>query len=142
MLFRSTLVNKTVYFYVSEDRPSFAASDSYEALIGQVRQALEVWNGIPTSDLRVAYGGVANIAASQAQTPGGEIVFDELPPGVLGLGGPTTRLPQTAGFVPIVRSRLILPRDLSNASRTTASESFFNSLVHEIGHTLDRKSVV
>ena len=132
----TALANKTVYFYVSDDRPAFAASDSYEALLGQVRQALDAWNNIPTSDLRVAYTGVANIAAVQAQTPGGEIVFDELPPGVLGLGGPTTRLSQTGGFIPIVRSRLILPRDLTNPSRTTASESFFNSLVHEIGHTL------
>ena len=64
----NALANKTVYFYVSEDRPAFAATDSYDALLGQVRQALEVWNSVPTSDLRVAYGGVANIAASQADS--------------------------------------------------------------------------
>ena len=130
------LVSKTVYFYVSEDRPALASTDSYEALLGQARQALAAWNGIPTSDLRVAYGGVADIDNWQAQTPGGEIVFEELPPGVLGLSGPTTRLPQTDGFIPIVSSRVMLPRDLSNPNRTTASESFFNSLVHEIGHAL------
>lgn len=132
----NALVNKTVYFYVSEDRPALAPSDSYESLIAHVRQGLAAWNNIPTSDLRVVFGGFTNLSASQPETPSGEIVFEELPPGVLGLGGPMTRLPQTGGFIPIVRSRLILPRDLSNPNRTTASESFFNSLVHEIGHAL------
>src|ERR1041384_6222349 len=84
------LVNKTVYFYVSDQPPVLAAGDSYEALIGQVHQALAVWNNVPTSDLRVGFGGIANIAGYQPQTPGGEIVFDELPPGVLGGAGRTT----------------------------------------------------
>ncbi len=132
----SALVNKTVYFYVSDERPALAPTDSYEALLGQIRQALAAWNNIPTSDLRVGYGGVANLATLQAQTPGGEITFEELPPGVLGTCGPTTRLPQANGFIPIIRSQCILPRDLTRADRTTASESFFNSLVHEIGHGL------
>src|SRR5712692_4435740 len=132
----NALANKTVYVFVTDEHPALAPSDSYEAFLGQVRQAVAVWNGVATSDLRVAFGGVANLASSQAQTPGVEIVFDELAPGVLGLGGPTTRLAQTGGFVPIVRSQLRLPRDLSNPNRTTASESFFTSLVHEMGHTL------
>lgn len=130
----NALVNKTVYFYVSEDRPALAASDSYEAVIGQVRQALAAWNGIPTSDLRVAYGGTGNLPAAQAQAPGGEIVFEELPPGVVGMGGPSTRLPQTGGFIAIVRSRVILPLNL--AARPSSGEAFFNTLVHEIGHAL------
>lgn len=130
----AALVNKTVYFYVSEDRPQLAPSDSYEALIGQVRQALAVWNGVTTSELRVAYGGVGNLAVTQAQTPGGEIVFEELPPGLLGMTGLTTVASPGIGFVPIVRSRVMLPRDLT--SRSSAGESFFNSLVHEIGHGL------
>jgi len=128
------LVNNTVYFYVSDERPAMAASDTYEALLGQVRQALAAWNNIPTCDLRVSYGGVANVATWETQAPGGEIVFEELPPGVVGMGGPVTRLPQTRGFVPIHRSRLILSRDLT--SRPSASEAFFTSLVHEIGHAL------
>ncbi|MBI3668138.1 MAG: hypothetical protein HY236_18215, partial [Acidobacteria bacterium] len=113
----NALVNKTVYFHVSQDGPALAPTDSYEALAGQVRQALAAWNSVPTSDLRVAYGGVADVANWQPQTPGGEIVFEELPPGVLGLSGPTTRLPQTDGFIPIVSSRVMLPRDLSDPSR-------------------------
>ena len=132
----SVLSNKTVYFYVSEDRPALAPNDTYEALVTQIRQALGVWNGVATSDLRVAFGGVGNLNGTTFQTPAGEVVFEELPPGVLGMGGPMTRLPQAGGFIPILRSRLILPSQLSNPNRTSASESFFNSLVHEIGHAL------
>ncbi len=130
----NSLANKTVYFYVSETRPALAPGDTYEALVAQVRQALTVWNGVATSDLRVAFGGVANFDATPSQGPGGEITFEELPPGVLGMGGPMTRGPQTGGFIPIVKSRLILPNQLT--SRPSWGESFFTSLVHEIGHTL------
>jgi uncharacterized protein (TIGR03437 family) len=132
----SALVNKTVYFYVSDQVPNLAPTDSYEALIGQVRQALAVWNGVSTSDLRVGFGGITNIASYQPRTAGAEIVFDDLPPGVLGLGGPATLGAPANGFIPIIRSRVILPRDLSDPSRTSASQSFFTSLVHEIGHAL------
>jgi uncharacterized protein (TIGR03437 family) len=131
----SSLTDKTVPFYVSEDRPALAPNDTYEALVAQVRQALGVWNGVATSELRVAFGGVGNIPAGAA-SPAGEITFEELPPGVLGLCGPSTRGGQAGGFIPIVRSKCMLPRDLSNANRTSASESFFNSLVHEVGHAL------
>jgi len=131
----SALPNKTVYFYVSEDRPALAPNDTYEALVSQLRQALGVWNGVATSELRVAFGGVGNLPA-QAQSPAGEITFEELPPGVLGMCGPSTRGGPSAGFVPIVRSKCMLPRDLTNPNRTSASESFYNSLVHELGHAL------
>jgi uncharacterized protein (TIGR03437 family) len=130
----NSLVNKTAYFYISDQPPALAPGDSFEAVVGQVRQALAVWNGVSSSDLRVGFGGITSIASYQPQNPGGEIIFDDLPPGVLGLGGPTLRAPLANGFIPIVRSRVILPRDLT--SRSSASESFFTSLVHEIGHTL------
>src|SRR5262249_42244609 len=119
----------------TDEHPVLAPSDSYESFLGQVRQAVLVWNGVATSDLRVGFGGVASLANSQAQAPDVEIVFGELAPGINAIAGPTARLPQTAGFVPILRSQLILPRDLSKPDRTTASEYFFNTLVHELGHT-------
>ena len=130
----NALPNKTVSFYISEDRPALAPGDSFEALVAQIRQGLAVWNGVPASDLRVAYGGVGNIGSLTALTPAGEIVFAELPPGVLGLAGPSVKLAPGGGFVPIVRSQVMLPRDLTN--RSSAGESFFNSMVHEIGHAL------
>jgi len=132
----NALPGKTVHFYISEDRPALAPTDSYEALIAQVRQALAAWNSIASSDLRVAYGGVARFGEASPATPSGEIVFEELPPGVLGMCGPVAVQQPAGGFAAITRSRCRLPRELSSPERTSASESFFNSLVHEIGHGL------
>ena len=131
------LLDNTVHFYVSNQRPAFAANDSYEALVSQVRQALAVWNNVPSSALRVGYGGISG-GELRANSPAGEIIFAELPPGVIGLGGPVTRGSSADGFVPIVRSQVILSNTLTAARRprTSFSELFFNSLVHEIGHAL------
>ena len=134
---RTALFDGTVYFYVSNQKPALAANDSYEALVSQVRQALAVWNNVPTSALRVEYGGVSD-GDPRAQSPAGEILFTELPPGVIGLGGPVTRGEASDGFVPIIRSQVILSDTLmaGRRPRTSFSEMFFNSLVHEIGHAL------
>ena len=134
---RSALLDNTVYFYVSNQRPALAANDSYEALISQVRQALSVWNNVPSSALRVQYGGISD-GELRAQSPAGEILFAELPPGVIGLGGPVTQGQAAHGVIPIVRSQVILSNTLTATlrPRTSFSELFFNSLVHEIGHSL------
>ncbi len=134
---RTALLDDTVYFYVSNQQPALAANDSYEALISQVRQALAVWNNVPSSALRVRYGGISD-GELHSQSPAGEILFAELPPGVIGLGGPVTQGQAGEGFVPIVRSQVILSDTLTatSRSRTSFSELFFNSLVHEIGHAL------
>ena len=134
---RTALLDDTVYFYVSNQQPALAANDSYEALISQVRQALAVWNNVPSSALRVRYGGISD-GELRSQSPAGEILFAELPPGVIGLGGPVTQGQVGEGFVPIVRSQVILSDTLTatRRSRTSFSELFFNSLVHEIGHAL------
>ncbi len=132
-----SLIDGTVYFYVSRDGPQLAANDSYEALVSQVRQALSVWDSVPSSELGVAYGGISE-GLSDAAAPSGAILFAELPPGVIGLGGPVTRAEQRDGFMPIVRSQVILSNDLTSGGRPklSFSEQFFNSLVHEIGHAL------
>lgn len=133
----NALVDGTVYFHVSSESPKLASNDSYEALLSQVRQALGVWNGVPVSALRVAYGGVRD-SGPDDNTPGGEIIFAELPPGVIGFGGPVVRAAPAGEFVPIVRSQVILSSDFTqgNRPRQSFSELFFNSLVHEIGHAL------
>ncbi len=130
------LVDSTVYFYVSSTRPKLPSNDSYEALISQVRQALAVWDAVPTSALGVRFGGITDgILAST--TPSAEILFAELPPGVIGLGGPVTKSGASSDFVPITRSQVILSSDLTQGRRRpTYSEVFFTSLVHEIGHAL------
>ena len=133
----SALSDGTLYFYVSKDGPKLAANDSYEALVSHIRQALSVWDAVPTATLGVAYGGLTE-GLPESDPPAGEIIFDELPPGVIGLGGPITRGEPHDGFVPIIRSQVILSNDLTlgNRPRPSFSELFFNSLVHEIGHAL------
>lgn len=130
------LVDNTVYFYVSSSRPKLPVNDSYEALISQVRQALSVWDAVPTSSLGVRFGGITD-GVLTSTTPSAEILFAELPPGVIGLGGPVTKIGASSGFVPITRSQVILSNDLTQGRRRpTYSEVFFTSLVHEIGHAL------
>ena len=131
------LLDHKVHFYVAKDGPKLAVNDSYEALVSHIRQALSVWDAVPTSSLRVTYGGLTEGLADQGP-PAGEIVFAELPPGVIGLGGPITWGDPQGDFVPIVRSQVILSHDLTLGSRPrqSFSELFFNSLVHEIGHAL------
>ncbi len=132
-----SLIDGTAYFYVSRGGPQLGTNDSYEALVSQVRQALSVWDSVPSSELRVACGGISE-GLPETASPGGEILFAELPPGVIGLGGPVTRAEQRDGFIPIVRAQVILSNDLASGGRPrpSFSEQFFNSLVHEIGHAL------
>lgn len=133
----SALTDQTVFFFVSSTRPRTVANDSYEAMVSQIRQALSVWDSVPTSALRVAFGGVSDTPLPGA-APAGEIIFAELPPGVIGLGGPVTRADPRDGAMPILRSQVILSNDLTTGSRPrpSFSEIFFTSLVHEIGHAL------
>ncbi len=132
-----TLTDQTVYFFVSRTAPRTAENDSYEALISQVRQALAVWDAVPTSALRVKFGGIAE-APMVSRSPAGEIIFAELPPGVIGLGGPVTRGDARNGVIPIIRSQVILSNDLTSGARLrpSFSELFFTSLLHETGHAL------
>jgi uncharacterized protein (TIGR03437 family) len=133
----NALLDQKVYFYVAKDGPKLTPNDSHEALVSHIRQALSVWDAVPTSSLRVAYGGLTEGLPDDGP-PAGEIVFAELPPGVIGLGGPITWGEPQGDFVPIVRSQVILSNDLTLGSRPrqSFSELFFNSLVHEIGHGL------
>ena len=133
----TALTDHTVFFFVSSTRPRTVANDSYEAMVSQIRQALSVWDSVPTSALRVAFGGVSDTPLPGA-APAGEIIFAELPPGVIGLGGPVTRADPRDGAMPILRSQVILSNDLTTGSRPrpSFSEIFFTSLVHEIGHAL------
>lgn len=117
---------------------SLAAGDSEAAVISQIRAAAAVWNGVPTSELRLLFAGIREEQELLA-TPYIEVEFtDELPPGVLAQGGPISRLDPAEGpegvFIPIARSLLRLPRDLS--TRPSWSERFFLTVVHEFGHAI------
>lgn len=134
-----TLPGKTVPYFISLNGPlQLAEGDSETALISQIRAAAEVWNTVPTSEIRLAFGGFRENGNGMGG-PYIQVEFtDELPPGVIAQGGPVSRLDPVEGedgvFTPIAHSLLRLPRDLS--SRPSWSERLFLTLVHEFGHTL------
>lgn len=133
------LPGKTVPYFISLQGPlQLAEGDSEAALVSQIRAAAGVWNTVPTSELRLAFGGFRENEEGMGG-PHIRVEFtDELPPGVIAQGGPVTRLDPVEGpdgvFTPIAHSVLRLPKDL--ASRPSWSERLFLTLVHEFGHTL------
>ncbi len=133
----SGLPNKTVTFYVTDQSNlSFAPNDSLGSVLSQVKQALAAWNTAPYSDLGVAFGGLEAPAQQASNTPGGDVTFIDLAPGVLGLGGPTTALTPINGFYPILHSTVMLSRDTTQGAGPSYLEAFFTTAVHEIGHGL------
>ncbi|MEO8661998.1 MAG: carboxypeptidase regulatory-like domain-containing protein, partial [Bryobacteraceae bacterium] len=135
----AALPGHTVQFFITDQAPSAVASgDTMPAIVSELRAAAKVWTDVASSDLRLAYGGIATADTAQA-TPGIDVTFsDDIPPGLIALGGPTSRADMvtnaSGSFVPIQRSVLMLRRDLS--TRPSWSERFFLTLVHEFGHTL------
>jgi len=136
----NTLPNKTVTFFVVDSGPvNLGTNDDFSSVLSQVRQAALAWNSVDNSDLRVAFGGLES-QGQPANTPGGDVVFTELPPGLLGMGGvtavqtPTTQNGQS--FFPVVRSIIQLTADTSQAPGPSYLESFFTTAVHEMGHAL------
>ena len=132
------LPERTLLLYVAEQGPdALAAGDSVASIVSQIRMAATAWNSVETSRMRLGFGGFFSQGTSQS-SPRVEVLFDEVPPGLVALGGPTTRGETVTGddgpFVPIIRSVLILQNDLSD--RPSYSDAFFLSLVHEIGHTI------
>lgn len=135
----NALPGRTVQYLISSEGPTqYAPGDSFAAVISQVRLAARAWNEVPGSELRIAYGGIAMPGTVQ-NTPAIDVVFDELPPGLVALGGPVSRagvvvLEDGGSFVPITRAVVTLGRDLRE--RPSFSERFFLSVVHEFGHAL------
>lgn len=133
------LADRTVRYYIAREGPAaLAPGDSFESVVSQIRAAAAAWNDVATSELRLAFGGLAGEESRASATPALEVLFDEIPPGLIALGGPTTRGDVAAdpngSFVPITRAVVILNRDLS--AQRSASEAFFLTAVHEIGHAL------
>ncbi len=141
----TALQNNTVYFYISDSGPAaMAPGDTFPAIVSEIRAAAQTWNTVQTSAIKLAYGGLYN-SSSGLVTSGITVDFsDDLPPGVLALGGPVTYAGAANGqFVPILRSTLRVQNDLSqpmtacsNSACPSFSDYFFTTLVHEFGHTL------
>ncbi len=120
----------TVSFFVSDQGPAvYAPGDSFGSLLGQVKQALAAWNSVSSPNLRVKFGGLETDGQSSA-APGGDVIFQDLPPGLLGEGSPT-HIGTT-----IVRGTVILASNTNNGAGPSYLEAFFTTAVHEVGHAL------
>ena len=151
----SSLTGNTVSYFISDQTPSpVAPGDSAANLASQIQAAAAVWNTVPSSSIRVAFGGFAAIGAPQTapqSTPGIDVIFNDadVPPGLLAqtrltwLTSDVNAVSNGAPFVPIRRSTIALRHNLLNASNVTNSsplasydDLFFMVMVHEFGHAL------
>jgi uncharacterized protein (TIGR03437 family) len=152
----NALINKTVTFFVSDQSPAvYGPNDSFGSVLSQVKQAVATWNSVSSSDLRVAFGGLESYTPNptvtargnsvpNSATPGGDVIFVDLPPGIWGMGAPTTSVTPVNGpngsFFPILRGLVMLSRDTSLPQPIGVGpsyyEAFFTTAVHEIGHAL------
>src|SRR6516225_3062551 len=72
----NALPNNTVSYFVSDQTPApLMPGDSFQAIVSQIRSAADVWNQVPTSVLRIAFGGISTIGATQQATPSIDVVF-------------------------------------------------------------------
>ena len=133
----NVLPGKTLQYVISDQLPTqLAAGDSAAAVVSQIRLAAQAWNDAPGSDLRLAFGGIVPPGDSY-NAPVIEVVFGEVPPGLIAYGGPTVRIDASAtggAFTPILRSTITLRQDLSQ--RPSWTEGFYLSVAHEFGHAV------
>ena len=128
----AALPNSTVTFFVNDQGPAvYAPGDSFGSLLGQVKQALAAWDSISTSNLRVAFGGLES-GSQASNTPGGDVTFIDLPPGLYGLGGPRSN------GTTIADGQVILANNTNFGKGAGPSylENFYTTAVHEVGHAL------
>ncbi len=120
----------SVSFFVSDQGPAiYAPGDNFGSLLGQVKQALAAWDSVSSPNLHVKFGGLET-DGQNSTAPGGDVVFQDLPPGLYGLGGPTSN------GTTIVRGNVILSNDTSHGAGPSYLENFFTTAVHEVGHAL------
>ncbi len=123
-------VGGTVSFFVSDQGPGvYAPGDSFGSLLGQVKQALAAWDSISSPNLHVAFGGLETVG-QQSAASGGDVVFQELPPGLYGLGGPSSN------GTTITHGIVILSNNTNKGVGASYLENFFTTAVHEVGHAL------
>src|SRR5260370_9660784 len=87
----NALPNKTVTFLISDTSAGvISRSNLYSSALSAIRQAASVWSSIDSSDVRAAFGGIANSGTPQ-NTPGVDIMFVEMDPFLLRLTSTTAR---------------------------------------------------
>lgn len=135
--------------YFIEQPPAtlkFSTGDTFPSLVSQIRAAADVWNSVSGSAFRFQFGGMATPDITMS-LPTVMVTFDdELPPGIIAMGGPVTRgdlvtLPDGTTYMPIIRSSLAIgtdlrsPKDSDSGTGPSWSDRLFLTLVHELGHT-------
>ena len=139
------LANNTVYYFISDQGPDvFVPGDSFTGVISELQLAAQAWNNVPSSQIKLAYGGLEN-SATQQSAPGIDVVFsdDNIAPGILAQTKVTTYanvsfINSGTPFLPILRSQIQLRRNLTVTSPQQASfyDSSFTTMAHEFGHAL------
>jgi uncharacterized protein (TIGR03437 family) len=136
----TTLPNKTVTFLISDTSAgTISQGNFFPSALSAIRQAANAWNSIDSSDVRAAFGGIANSSTPQ-NTPGVDIMFVEMDPFLLGLTSTnaknTVSFGPSGAFVPIQRPTIRLNSNLSNWTKPSFTEEFFLTVAHEMGHAL------
>ena len=138
----TALLENTVSVHVSDAAPKTTGNDSFASVLSQVKQAAAVWNSVSVSSLRVAFGGLEAANQPAGNTPGIEVEFTQLPPGVLAEAAPTvavapvTQEEEGYTFFPIAGSVVFLNSETSVPPGPSYAETYFTTTVHELGHAL------
>ena len=144
----ASLTNNTVSYFISDQGPgSLMPGDSEANLVSQIQAAANAWNQVPTSTIRMAFGGYSTAGTPQAisqATPGIDVVFDDdIVPGLYAVTSLTwstadvASVGNGAAFVPILRSTITLRKNLTSPyQQPSYYDSFFMTMVHEFGHAL------
>ncbi len=137
------LQNNTVTYLISQQGPSaMMPGDTFQSIINEIHAAADVWNGVGTSNLKLAFGGLSPMD-SPGVTPEIDVVFsDDIPPGLLAYTVASTvptvdgYLANGVAFMPMIRPQVQLQSDLTLNAQSSYSDSFFLTIVHEFGHAM------
>jgi len=140
----TALTNNTLNVFVSDAGPvNYAANDTFGSVLGEVKQAVAAWNTVPDSALQLNFAGLESASQPPQNTPAIDVVFVEMPPGLLGYGSPN--IPVVPRFqngsdgqplVAITRSLVALTNDTTTGAGPSEMPDFFTTAVHELGHAL------
>ena len=94
----AALSNNTLNVLVSDAGPvNYAPNDTFGSVLGEVQQAIAAWNTVPNAALQLNFAGLESVTETpqaRQSTPAIDVVFVEMPPGLLGYGSPNLPFPR------------------------------------------------